>query len=94
LKLDRHLLPLHVALVEVNRGRLAILPLDLPWLKVTFAVMHLAHRPPSPAGAAFVERVHEADRNLLAEETHAAAALARAWRRKVIKPARATNPHE
>lgn len=69
------LLPIQLARAEQARGRLAILPLDLPWLKITFSVMHLAHRLLSPAGEAFLRAVQEADDRLLAEENQTVSPL-------------------
>ncbi len=69
------LLPLPIALDEVQRGRLAIVPLVLPWLKVTFGVMHLAHRPLTAEGAALVAAIRKADDIAYAAEARAAAAL-------------------
>lgn len=74
-------LPLQLALSHVDAGKLSILPLALPWLKITFSVMHLAHRPLSPLGDAFVRAVKKADADLLAEETQSAARLQKRWKR-------------
>lgn len=79
-------LPLQFALAEVARGRLAILPVELPWLKISFSVMHLAHRPLSPVGDKFLRAVRQADSDLLAEETKSADALLTVWKRQQKKP--------
>jgi DNA-binding transcriptional LysR family regulator len=75
-------LPLQLALSQVDAGKLSILPIELPWLKVTFSVMHLAHRPFSPLGIGFQNAVKEADSALLAEETASAARLRKVWKRR------------
>lgn len=53
---------------EVKRGVLAILPVAVPWMSVSFAVLHLAHRTLSPLGEAFIAAIRKADAALHAEE--------------------------
>lgn len=79
------LLPLQLALAECDRGRLAILPLELPWLNIAFSVMHLAHRPLSPLGGDFLHAIKEADAALLDEETKSAIRLSKLWRMPAAK---------
>ena len=61
---------------EVAEGRLVVLPLAMPWLKITFSILHLAHRTLPPLGEAFVRHVVEAD----AEVQKIEHALAAKWR--------------
>jgi len=74
------LLPLMSALAEVERGRLIVLPVELPWLKVAFSIMHLTHHPLSAAGERFVSAVKEADADLFAQTQKVAATLPMLWK--------------
>ena len=66
---------------EVAEGRLVVLPFAMPWLKISFSILHLAHRTLPPLGEAFVRHVIEADARVQAEE----ARLLRAWPSKSSK---------
>ena len=76
------LLPLMSALAEVERGRLIVLPIQLPWLKVAFSIMHLSHHVLSTAGERFVDAVKKADADLLAQEQKATATLPALWKKQ------------
>jgi DNA-binding transcriptional LysR family regulator len=69
-------LPLKTALEEAQRGRLAVLPLEMPWLKIAVSVMRLAHHPLSGAGHQFLEAVKQADADFFAESEKAVATAA------------------
>jgi hypothetical protein len=69
----------------VKRGRLAILPLTLPWLKVAFSVMRLAHHPLTDLGQTFLDAVKKADADLQAEAQKAAQALPALWKRQLTR---------
>jgi DNA-binding transcriptional LysR family regulator len=51
----------------VTAGRLAILPLEAPWLKTNYGVVRLAWRSPSPSTVAFLSILHEVEGELDAE---------------------------
>jgi DNA-binding transcriptional LysR family regulator len=68
------LLPLNVIADEVERGELAAIP-GLPWMRVAFGIVRLAHRSLSPLGETFVRMVQEADAQLLAWEEKTAERL-------------------
>lgn len=63
---------------EVADGRLIVLPFDMSWLRVSFSIVHLAHRTLSPLGESFARCVIEADAEVQAEE----ASILRAWSAK------------
>lgn len=63
---------------EVTEERLIVLPFAMPWLKVSFSILHLAHRTLSPLGEAFARHVIEADAQVQAED----ASILRAWSAK------------
>ena len=48
------LLPLNTVMAEVQDGQLVVLSLVLPFLKVEFGIVRLAHRSLSPLGETFV----------------------------------------
>jgi len=52
----------------VTDGRLIVLPFAMPWLKMSFSILHLANRTLSPLGEAFARYVIEADTEVQAEE--------------------------
>jgi len=60
---------------ELARGDLAVLPFELPWLRTSFAILHLAHRTLSPLATAVIEAMMTADKALLAKEN----LLAETW---------------
>jgi DNA-binding transcriptional LysR family regulator len=78
-------LPLPMALAEVQRGRLGILPLVLPWLKVAFSVMRLAHHPLTDLGQVFLDAVKKADADLHTESQSAAQTLPALWKRQLLR---------
>jgi DNA-binding transcriptional LysR family regulator len=55
------ILPSHLVQHECARKELTLLPLQLPWLQASFAVMHLSHRTLSPLAEAFIRAVVAAD---------------------------------
>lgn len=78
------ILSLYLARHELPQGRLAVLPVPLPWLKGVFSILRLAHRSLSPLGEAFVKATIEADAEVQAEEQR----LAQLWLGPVRKRAR------
>jgi DNA-binding transcriptional LysR family regulator len=46
---------------SLARGELAMLPLELTWLKTNYGIIRLANRTPSPAATAFMEILREVD---------------------------------
>jgi DNA-binding transcriptional LysR family regulator len=65
---------------ELERGELAVLPINLSWIRPPFAIMHLAHRTLSPLAQAVTQAIVDEDRKLLALEKK----LVRQW----FKPGR------
>jgi DNA-binding transcriptional LysR family regulator len=55
------ILPRSLVHHELERRELAVLPISLPWLRASFAVMHLSHRTLSPLAEAFIRAVVDAD---------------------------------
>jgi DNA-binding transcriptional LysR family regulator len=60
---------------EVAAGRLAILPLEAPWLKTYYGVVRLARRTPSPSTEAFIKVLHEVEREIDAETNGSSAGV-------------------
>jgi len=60
---------------DVRLGRLRILPLVLPWLRSSFAIIRLAERTPSPAEDAFCRILRDVEAEIIRIETelHSAA---------------------
>ena len=83
------LVPLMPALAEVQLGRLILLPIVLPWLKVAFSVMHPAPHPLSAAGEHFLGAVKKADADLFAQSQKAAATLPALWKQQKKRRVRA-----
>ena len=54
-------LPLYTVIAEVRAGKLVVLPLVSPFLKVDFGIIRLAHRSLSPLGESFVRLQLEVD---------------------------------
>jgi DNA-binding transcriptional LysR family regulator len=46
---------------SVARGELAVLPLELSWLKTNYGIIRLANRTPSPAALAFMEILRDVE---------------------------------
>ena len=68
---------------EVADGRLVVLPFAMPWLKISFSILHLAHRTLPPLGEAFVRHVVAADAEVQKrEQAWAAKWLGRSHRHK------------
>lgn len=78
------MLPLFLVRHELNRRDLAVLPIPLPWVKATFAVMRLAHRSPSPLAEAFIRSAVAADASVQHQENR----LTKRW----IKSGKAVSP--
>lgn len=55
------LLPLILARHELDRGEFGVLPVHLPWIRASFAVMHLSHRTLSPLAELFIRAAVDAD---------------------------------
>lgn len=62
---------------EVKQGRLAVLPLRMPWLRVPFSVIRLGHRSLSPLEERFVSLVREVDADIAAAEARLETQLVR-----------------
>ena len=58
---------------EVALGRLAVLPLDAPWMKTFYGIIRLARRTPSPATKEFLSVLYEVEREIDAETNGSAA---------------------
>ena len=69
------LLPLNVALPEIELGTLAVLPFVEPWMAPSFGIVRLAHRSLSPLAERFSELVIEADSELFEMEREMAPKL-------------------
>jgi DNA-binding transcriptional LysR family regulator len=59
------ILPLNAVMAEVRAGRLVVLSLVPPFMKVDFGIVRLAHRSLSPIGETFVRILQEVDAELL-----------------------------
>lgn len=68
------LLPLNVAVGEIESGELSAIP-GAPWMATSFSIVRLAHRSLSPLGETFVRLVKEADAELFKWEGETAARL-------------------
>jgi DNA-binding transcriptional LysR family regulator len=62
------LLPLILVRYELDRGELDVLPIHLPWIRASFAVMHLSHRTLSPLAELFIRATVDADATAQAQE--------------------------
>jgi DNA-binding transcriptional LysR family regulator len=63
------ILPHSLVRHERARGELILLPLQLPWLRASFAILHLSHRTLSPLAEAFIREVIAADAETQKHET-------------------------
>ncbi|MCX7892072.1 MAG: LysR family transcriptional regulator [Burkholderiales bacterium] len=59
--------PLPLIAAEIDAGRLAALPLRLPWLKTGYGLVYLRDRPLSPAAEALAAEVRRVEAELVAE---------------------------
>lgn len=53
---------------DLEAGRLAVLPLEVPALETRYGVVQMADRTPSPAAASFVEVLRQVEEEISAEE--------------------------
>ena len=84
------MLPLNVVWPEIQTGKLAVLPLAVPAMKVDFGVIRLAHRTLSPLGETFVRLLQEVDAELCDFEQRNAPKVLAAPRRAHSKARSAT----
>ena len=59
--------PLPLIAPEIKSGRLAALPVRLPWFKTGYGLAHLRDRPLSPAAEAFIAEMRRVEAELVAE---------------------------
>lgn len=65
---------LHLVADDLQRGRLAMLPLRPPWLHTNYGIVHLKERALSPASKAFIAEVRAIEAELVDAENRVTAA--------------------
>jgi DNA-binding transcriptional LysR family regulator len=68
--------PLPLIRTDLEEGRLAALPVELPALATNYGLVYRRDRKPSPAAEAFMAEVRKVEAKIAAEEAHASAMIA------------------
>ena len=88
------LAPLAAIAGELGSGQLVALPIKGPWLFTNYGFVHLNGRSLAPAAVAFMAKVRQVEKELVAEEERLMASLLEPRHERRRNPSRRTSRHE